>query len=87
VRPGGEIRFENDLWPAAVRLRPELETLRRALEGIGGLGVGMTGSGSALFSAFSRPQEAEEVMRALKGKVKGKAFVARPVRRGYKFIP
>jgi len=87
VRPGGELRFENDLWPAAVRLRPELETLRRALEGIGGLRVGMTGSGSALFSAFSRPQEAEEVMRALKGKVKGKAFVARPVRRGYKFIP
>lgn len=86
VRPAEDLRFENDLWPAAVRLRPRLEVLRRALEGLGSLGTGMTGSGSALFAAFARPEEAERAERTLADRTEGTAFVARPVPRGYKFL-
>ncbi len=84
VRPSGELRFENDLWPAALRLRPRLAELRRALAGLGGLGVGMSGSGSALFSAFSRLEEARAAVERLP--FPGTVFVACPVARGYKFL-
>lgn len=86
LRPTGELLFENDLWPAAVRVRPGLARLRKALEGVPSLGVGMTGSGSALFAAFPGPKEAKAAARALEGKVQGKLFVAAPVPRGYKFV-
>ncbi|HAF70592.1 MAG: 4-diphosphocytidyl-2-C-methyl-D-erythritol kinase [Acetothermia bacterium 64_32] len=85
LRLGGEIRFDNDLWPAAVRLRPELGRLRSRLEALTGLGVGMTGSGSALFCAFSSRDQAEKAAQSLKKTVEGKLFVAAPVPRGYKF--
>ena len=84
VRPIAGLRFENDLWPAALRLRPQLGELWRVLEGLGGLGVGMTGAGSALFSAFSGPAEARAAAERLS--VPGTVFVARPVGRGYKFL-
>lgn len=84
VRPSGGLRFENDLWPAAIRLRPQLAELRRALAGLGGLGVGMSGSGSALFSAFNSSEEAWAAAERLSAP--GTVFVACPVGRGYKFL-
>ncbi|HIP99815.1 TPA: 4-(cytidine 5'-diphospho)-2-C-methyl-D-erythritol kinase [Candidatus Bipolaricaulota bacterium] len=86
VRPSGELRFENDLWPAALRLRPQLGELWRALAGLGGLGVGLTGSGAGLFVAFPDPEAAEVAAESLSGEVEGTVFVARPVGRGYKFL-
>ena len=85
-RAEGGVRFENDLWPAALKLRPRLGELWRALEGLGGLGVGMTGSGSGLFVAFPDPEAAQGAAESLSGEVEGTIFVARPVGRGYKFL-
>jgi len=78
--------WENDLWPAAVRLRPELGRLRARLEAQNSLGVGMTGSGSALFCAFTSRDQAGKAAQSLKNTVEGKWFVAAPVPRGYKFV-
>ena len=86
VRLEGELPgWENDLWPAALRLRPRLAELRRALAGLGGLGVGMSGAGSALFCAFTSLDQAGKAAQSLKNTVEGKLFVAAPVPRGYKF--
>jgi 4-diphosphocytidyl-2-C-methyl-D-erythritol kinase len=80
---GWEGELENDLWPAALALHPQLLALRDRLEGLGGP-VGMTGSGSALFCAFPSEEEARLAARRLH--FRGKVFVARPVGRGYKFV-
>ncbi len=78
--------FPNDLWPAAVRIQPELSRLRARLAEVPSLGVGMTGSGSALFLAFSSEEEAERA-RAELGTLSGVTlYVARPVGRGYKIV-
>ena len=57
----------NDLYPAAVRVRPELAGHRAMIREIGGLYSGMTGSGSAFFAAFASHAEAtaasEQLMR------------------------
>ncbi len=81
--PGWEGELENDLWPAALALHPQLLALRDRLEELEGP-VGMTGSGSALFCAFPSEEEARLAARRLH--LRGKVFVARPVARGYKFV-
>jgi len=83
---GGLAGWENDLWPAAVRLRPELGRLRAQLEAQESLGVGMTGSGSALFCAFASLDQAGKAAQSLEKAVEGKLFIAAPVPRGYKFM-
>ncbi len=77
--------FPNDLWPATVALRPELREFRRRLEALPSRGVGMTGSGSALFAAFSSREEAAAAREALPLPPGARAFVAAPVGAGYKF--
>ncbi|MCX7750040.1 MAG: 4-(cytidine 5'-diphospho)-2-C-methyl-D-erythritol kinase [Candidatus Bipolaricaulota bacterium] len=77
--------FSNDLWPAAAHLRPELRALRELLEGLPSLGVGMTGSGSALFAAFPSRDEAEAARDGLRVPPGARLFVAAPVEAGYKF--
>ena len=78
--------FANDLWPAARHLWPELEKLRTKLKRWESLGVGLSGSGSTLFLAFSSVEEAEEARRQLEGEVEAGLRVARPVDRGYKIV-
>jgi len=79
--------WENDLWPAAVRLRPRLAELRRALAGLGGLGVGMSGSGSALFAAFTDEEDAERALdELLDREIEGRTWLVHPVSRGHEFI-
>jgi len=55
----------NDLYPAAMRLYPEIEAYRDIIGGIGGLYSGMTGSGSAFFAAFPSLTEASLACRRL----------------------
>lgn len=78
--------FVNDLWLAAAHLRPELKELRRCLENVPSLGVGMSGSGSTLFLAFSSVEEAERARAQLLGRIEASLHVARPVDRGYKIV-
>jgi 4-diphosphocytidyl-2-C-methyl-D-erythritol kinase len=60
----------NDLEPPAMALRPELQDLRRRIEGICRQTVRMSGSGSSLFTLYDTVVEAnavkEEVRRELK---------------------
>lgn len=82
--PDYELDYRNDLWPAALHVRPELARYRRALEGLGALGVGMTGSGSGLFAAFPDRDSAVEALRRLgRMGVPGTTRLVRPLPRGY----
>ncbi len=78
--------FSNDLWPAAAALRPELREIRTVLESVESLGVGLSGSGSALFLAFSSRKDAEKAKERLMGKVKATLYIAQPVDCGYKIV-
>ncbi|MBC7221612.1 4-(cytidine 5'-diphospho)-2-C-methyl-D-erythritol kinase [Candidatus Bipolaricaulota bacterium] len=78
--------FVNDLWPAAAHLYPELSRLRAMLEEVPSLGVGMSGSGSTLFLAFSSLDEAEKARAELSGRLQARLHVARPVEAGYKIV-
>ncbi len=62
--PGG-IDLGNDLEAAAEALCPDLARLRDALERLGPLGVGMSGSGPTLFGVFPSPADAEAARQRL----------------------
>jgi len=86
TKPGPSERFPNDLWPAAVALRPELSRYAEELRGLGEIGVGMSGSGSALFAAFDNEDAAEWAMdELLERQVEGRLRLVRPRPRGYDF--
>ena len=53
----------NDLEPAAIRIEPGIETVRRELLGRGAVFAGLTGSGSALFALFRSEAEADRCVR------------------------
>ncbi len=78
--------FPNDLWPAAVQVRPALRALRATLEALPSLGVGLSGSGSTLFLAFPTQEAAEAARKELQDKVEAQLWIARPVERGYKIV-
>lgn len=82
----GNPKYENDLWPAAVRLFPKLEAFRELLEEVAPGRVGMTGSGSGLFAAFSSREEASAALERLRLPQGARAVVAAPVGTGYKFL-
>ncbi len=85
--PGPSKRFPNDLWPAAVKLRPELSRYVEELCGLGEIGVGMTGSGSALFAAFDGEDVAEWAMdELLERRVEGRLKLVRPRPYGHEFL-
>ncbi|MCL6595563.1 MAG: 4-(cytidine 5'-diphospho)-2-C-methyl-D-erythritol kinase [Firmicutes bacterium] len=72
--------LENDLWPAALSLLPELERVRSLLaENVGrGRPVAMTGSGSALFALVEdADRAAHAVARLLREGVRAKAAAPR----------
>ncbi|MGD9840336.1 MAG: 4-(cytidine 5'-diphospho)-2-C-methyl-D-erythritol kinase [Candidatus Bipolaricaulis sp.] len=76
--------FPNDLWPAAVHLFPELRRWRDLLAQVAPGGVGMTGSGSALFAPFPSRSAAAAGRRRIRPDVEGELFVASPIRSGYR---
>jgi 4-diphosphocytidyl-2-C-methyl-D-erythritol kinase len=76
--------FENDLWPAAVHLYPDLAPLRARLAEVSRGSTGMTGSGSALFAAFASRADADEARDRLRPDVEGDLIVACPIRSGYR---
>jgi 4-diphosphocytidyl-2-C-methyl-D-erythritol kinase len=82
-RAKGPLDFQNDLWPAAQAVRPALGRLRGLLAGIPSLGVGMTGSGSGLFAAFSDRVEAARAAAELPREKGVRLLVVGPVGRGY----
>ncbi len=57
--------FQNDLWPAALDLSPELGDWQEELAGAWGTAVAMTGSGSGLFGFFPALDEAEDAVRSI----------------------
>lgn len=59
------LREANDLWPAAVRLAPALDTLRAGLESATGRAWLLSGSGSSLFALYASPDEATQAGAAL----------------------
>jgi len=75
---------ENDLWPAAVHLYPQLVPLRARLAEVSQGYMGMTGSGSALFAAFRSRADAEKARHELAPRVEGDLFVATPIPWGYR---
>lgn len=60
--------MNNDLYPAAAALNPDVETACRELLGFSPLGVTVTGSGSAVFALF----ENEHFCRWAKSRYRGK---------------
>lgn len=50
----------NDLEASAVRRHPEIEQVRRALERVGALATGMSGSGPTVFGRFASEQAAQQ---------------------------
>lgn len=52
-------RLLNDLMPAAFAVEPRLAALRAMLDGVGGVRVHMSGSGSTLFALFDGEADAE----------------------------
>ena len=51
----------NDLEASAVRRHPEIRAVRRALESVGALATGMTGSGPTVFGRFADERAARQV--------------------------
>lgn len=56
----------NDLEPAALRLRPELERLRGRLSDLGACETGMSGSGTAMFGFWANRQSAERAAEEMR---------------------
>ena len=50
----------NDLEASAVRRHPEIRAARRALESVGALATGMTGSGPTVYGRFANEQAARQ---------------------------
>lgn len=59
--------LENDLQPAALSLRPDLEPRLEALGAAGALGVAVSGSGPTCFGLFADRAAAEEAAAGLPG--------------------
>jgi 4-diphosphocytidyl-2-C-methyl-D-erythritol kinase len=57
----------NDLQPAAISLRPEIEDALRALEEAGAAHAMVTGSGPTAFGLYPNPEEAGAAARGLRG--------------------
>jgi len=55
----------NDLYPAAVKVDPQIDEWRAELSGRWGVPVSMTGSGAALFAYFPTRSEAEDALTSV----------------------
>ncbi len=77
--------YRNDLYPAAIRVYPQLADYLELLSDPEALGTGMTGAGSALFAAFASREQATACMENLRTKTDARLTVAVPMPGGYKF--
>ena len=59
--------LENDLQPAALSLRPDLERRLELLREAGALGAAVSGSGPTCFGLFEEPEVAREAAASLPG--------------------
>ena len=60
-------RLENDLQPATLHLRPELEATLELLRSAGALGAQVSGSGPTVFGVFADREAAERANREIPG--------------------
>ncbi len=60
-------RLENDLQPAALQLRPELERVIEEVRAAGALGVQVSGSGPTVFGVFEDRAAADEAAAGIPG--------------------
>ncbi|MBU1048454.1 4-(cytidine 5'-diphospho)-2-C-methyl-D-erythritol kinase [Candidatus Bipolaricaulota bacterium] len=78
----------NDLLAAAIRLHPELACVSQRMSQLNGLYSGMTGSGSAFFTAFATALEAERACERLAGQqLGGRVYYCQPTKLGFVEIP
>lgn len=74
----------NDLCLAAMRLHPELEAYRQVMGELGGAYSGMTGSGSAFFTAFASYDEASLACERLTRQKTGcRVYCCQPTKTGF----
>jgi 4-diphosphocytidyl-2-C-methyl-D-erythritol kinase len=59
--------LHNDLQPAVLSLRPEVEAVLRALSRAGALGVAVSGSGPTVFGIFADPEDARRAAAGMPG--------------------
>ncbi len=76
----------NDLWPAAVVVRPELVALRVQVEQVAGRKAHLSGSGSALFLPCTSMREGWDIRERLRERIRAQVFVAAPMATGYKVL-
>jgi 4-diphosphocytidyl-2-C-methyl-D-erythritol kinase len=69
--PAAELatRLENDLEPAALALRPELEETLAAVRDAGALGARVTGSGPTVFGVFADEPSAAAAAELIPGAI------------------
>ncbi len=80
-------QFDNDLYPAAAALYPELDGYRKLLaEDPHAIGTGLSRSGSCLFAAYPEHSLAEAAKARLKGRTDASLLVATPRPRGYNIL-
>ena len=73
---GGSPLLENDLEPAAVRLCPAVETLRREMKRVGAVETGLSGSGPTVFGIFASLDSAREAREQLALSPPARSWVA-----------
>lgn len=79
--------FDNDLYPAAATLYPELNGYRQLLaQDPHTTGIGLSGSGSCLFAAYPDRSLAETAKARLNGRTDANLLVAAPTPRGYNIL-
>lgn len=78
--------LQNDLWPAALSLAPEMGDWRSELVQAWGTAVAMSGSGSALFGFFGDSVEAQEALHAAEVPFRARRAVV-PVAHGARLDP
>ncbi|MDH3730642.1 MAG: hypothetical protein OES13_05920 [Acidimicrobiia bacterium] len=82
----GYTPLRNDLYPAAVSIRPELDEWRAELAKRWGRTVGLTGSGPSLFAFFVDIEEAESALRDVPPGLRA-THAAVPSPQGWKEVP
>jgi len=83
-QPSPQPDYGNDLYPAAIRVYPQLADYLKLLGLPGALGTGMTGAGSALFAGFPSREQAMNGMEDLRTRTEARLTVAVPMPGGYK---
>ncbi len=82
----GTLPLKNDLESPASELYPQIMAYRRVFESLGAQNIQMTGSGSAVFAAFTDEKEANEVYQYLQVSPTFEVFLVRGIRGWHRLI-